>query len=116
RWVLSEHGERTRPSLGRRPSHSAARPGAGNATLRLQSPACRAACRQADRAGGAYHLARTVERDGRRARDALLLTLMQPLNWAATLAFVALVPHFLGARGFGAFAVTANAAMIVGAL
>jgi O-antigen/teichoic acid export membrane protein len=49
-------------------------------------------------------------------RGALLLTLMQPLTWAATLAFVALVPHFLGARGFGAFAVTANAAMIVGAL
>jgi O-antigen/teichoic acid export membrane protein len=49
-------------------------------------------------------------------RGAAVLALAQPLTWAATLLFVALAPHYLGARGFGAYAVATNAATIIGAL
>jgi O-antigen/teichoic acid export membrane protein len=48
-------------------------------------------------------------------RGAAVLALAQPLTWAATLAFVALAPHYLGARGFGTYSVATNAAAIVGA-
>jgi|GEM_PF-2631413 len=48
-------------------------------------------------------------------RGAAVLALAQPLTWAATLAFVALAPHYLGARGFGTFSVATNAAAIAGA-